>query len=296
MYYGGWRPYVSVAKRKLNGKKAMAKLIKKGEKIKPIEISGKNIANSFWGKAWCHHLESFSDFANRLPRGRNYVKNGSVLHLAIEEGKIFAYVQGSHLYYVSIKIKEVKKSHWNNIIENCSGSIGSIIELMQGKISQEVLKVITNQNEGLFPKPNEIELNCSCPDSAELCKHLAAALYGVGARLDKEPELLFKLRSVDHLELISKAKINTIDNTKNSINKSSVLEGQDLSDLFGIEIDEKLSTKNLNQPEKKLKKVLKTKKSVLSQSIKLSSNQEVKPSPKLRLKKIASKKIKIKSN
>jgi uncharacterized Zn finger protein len=255
MYGGwGWRPYVPVAERRKKGQKAVARMLKNGGKVTPINISGRTIANTFWGKAWCEHLEAFSDYANRLPRGRSYVRNGSVIHLTIEAGKVIAFVQGSDLYEISIEIKSVEQKKWKSIIENCSGEIGSVIELMQGKLSSEVMKTITDQNEGLFPKPKEIELNCSCPDSAYMCKHVAAVMYGVGSRLDKEPELLFKLRKVDHLELISKATIKT---TTKGISKSKALEGQDLSDLFSIDLEDDSNTTTLNVG-KQNKKMVKT--------------------------------------
>lgn len=251
MYGGwGWRPYVPVAERRKKGQKAVARMMKNGDKVTPINISGRVIANTFWGKAWCEHLESFSDYENRLPRGRTYVRNGSVIHLAIETGKIVAFVQGSDLYKINIEIKSVDQKKWKSIIKNCSGEIGSVIELMQGKLSSGVMKTITHQNEGLFPKPKEIDLNCSCPDSAYMCKHIAAVLYGVGSRLDKEPELIFKLRKVDHLELISKV---TIKPTNKGTSKSKALKGQDLSHLFNIDIEDESKTlvRKSSRPKKK---------------------------------------------
>ena len=229
-----YRPYVSVAERRRKAEKAAAKMSKKGEKVTPIRINGRTIAKTFWGKSWCDHLESFSDYENRLPRGRTYVRNGSVIHLSIEKGKIEALVQGSSLYKVKIDIKSVESKKWQQVLNDCSGQIDSVIELLQGKLSSGVMKTITDKQKGLFPQPKEISLGCSCPDWADMCKHVAAVLYGVGARLDEEPELLFKLRHVDHLDLINKAtlKVPTKRNTK-----TQVIEGQDLSNLFGIEID-----------------------------------------------------------
>lgn len=233
MYYD-FRPYVSVAETRRKAEKAAEKMSKKGEKVTPIRINGRIIAKTFWGKSWCDHLESFSDYENRLPRGRNYVRNGSVIHLGIEQGKIEALVQGSSLYKVKIDIKSVGSKKWQQVLSDCSGQIDSVIELLQGKLSSGVMKTITDKQKGLFPQPKEISLGCSCPDWADMCKHVAAVLYGVGARLDEEPELLFKLRHVDHLELINKAtlKVPTKRNTK-----AQVIEGQDLSNLFGIEIE-----------------------------------------------------------
>ncbi|NQU74900.1 MAG: helix-turn-helix domain-containing protein [Planctomycetes bacterium] len=198
-----WGRYVPVAERRAKAKKKMEKLRKKGKDIQPVEIEGRTIARSFWGKGWCDHLESFSDYANRLPRGRTYVRNGSVCHLEIQPGRIEAMVTGSSLYKVSIGIKKLKPAAWKAIKKECSGQIGSMLELLQGKLSDQVMAVVTDRKDGLFPKPGEIELSCSCPDWAVMCKHVASALYGVGSRLDTRPELLFLLRDVDAQELIA---------------------------------------------------------------------------------------------
>ncbi len=231
-------PYVSVAERRKQAEKAAAKLAKNGRKVSPIRISGRTIASTFWGKAWCDHLESFSDFENRLPRGRTYVRNGSVVDLRISEGSVEALVQGSSLYQVNISVTSVDSKKWRAILESCSGEIDSVVELLQGKLSAAVMKKITDQKKGLFPTPKEIKLDCSCPDWADMCKHVAAVLYGVGARLDQEPELLFRLRSANHLELISKISLK-VPARKNP--KALEIADQDLSDLFGIEISSKAS-------------------------------------------------------
>lgn len=239
--WGYYRPYVSVAERRRKAEKAVAKMVKKGQKVSPVKVDGRTIASTFWGKAWCDHLESFSDYENRLPRGRTYVRNGSVIHLAIDEGEITALVQGSSLYKVKIGVKGVDSKKWKSIISSCSGEIDSVVELLQGKLSSSVMKVITDKEKGLFPKPKEISLSCSCPDWATMCKHVAAVLYGVGARLDREPELLFKLRHVNHLELISKTALK-VPAKRNA--KAQTLTDRDLSTLFGIEIDSKAKAKS----------------------------------------------------
>jgi len=231
--YWQYPPYVPVAERRKKAAKAAAKLAKKGEKVSPVQIEGRAIAKTFWGKAWCDHLESFSDFSNRLPRGRTYVRNGSVIHLSLDQGKIEALVQGSSLYKVKIGIKCAEAKRWASILDKCAGEIDSVVELLQGKLSSNVMKTITDQHGGLFPLPKEISLSCSCPDSANMCKHVAAVLYGVGARLDDEPELIFKLRHVDHLDLISKASFKA----PKVSGKAKVIEDQDISGIFGIELE-----------------------------------------------------------
>ncbi len=231
-----WKPYVPVAKRRAKAARKMKQLSKKGQKIEPVEITGRKIARTFWGEAWCHHLERFSDFENRLPRGRTYVRNGSVCHLDIGEGRIEAIVSGSELYNVAIKIKPLPADKWKRLRERCTGKIGSLLELLQGRFSNQVMEIVTDRNQGLFPKPGEIDMSCSCPDWADLCKHLAAVLYGVGARLDQQPEFLFKLRGVDHEELVS-ADLDLTRATRGG-GKRRRLETDDLSGVFGIEVDE----------------------------------------------------------
>ena len=200
--YGGWAPYVPVAERRRRAKKKMEALRKKGVDVQPVEIEGRQIANTFWGKAWCDHLESFSDFENRLPRGRTYVRNGSVCHLAIAKGSIEAKVSGSELYTVKVSIKTLPSKKWTSLKQRSAGQVGSLLELLQGKLSEHVMEVVTDRKEGLFPLPGEISFHCSCPDWASMCKHVAAVFYGIGARLDAKPELLFLLRGVNHEELI----------------------------------------------------------------------------------------------
>ena len=230
--YNKWPRYVSVAERRAKADKKINKLRKSGKEIYPIEIQGRKITRTFWGNAWCSHLEKFSDFSNRLPRGRTYVRNGSVCHLGINQGQASAIVIGSELYNVDISIAPLAKKTWQTIQTICSGEIGSLLELLQGKLSDNVMKTVTDTRTGLFPQPREIELNCSCPDWAIMCKHVAAVLYGIGARLDESPELLFLLREVDHRDLITDRLSIPL-----STRKKRQVSG-DLSDIFGIDLDE----------------------------------------------------------
>jgi uncharacterized Zn finger protein len=228
-----FRPYVSVAKRRANALRETKKLAKKGQKISPVQVDGRTIATTFWGKAWCDHLESYSDFSNRLPRGRTYVRNGSVVDLQIEPGKITSMVSGSDLYRIAITIKPLPNKCWGTIRGQCGGQIGSMVELLQGKLSKSVMEIVTRRPGGMFPTPAEIEMSCSCPDYAGMCKHLAATLYGVGNRLDHQPDLLFKLRKVDHLELIASAGAPL---ATPKLAGSATLSEDQLADVFGIEL------------------------------------------------------------
>jgi len=253
MSWYGYRPYVSVASRRAQAKHSMQKLKKKGEKIQPIEINGRTIAHTFWGKAWCNHLEKFSDYANRLPRGRTYVRNGSVCHLEITQGTIKAIVIGSELYHINISIKKLPDKNWQEIKKQCAGKIGSVLELLQGKLSSAVMAVVADTKNGLFPSPKNIQLDCDCPDWAALCKHLAAVLYGIGARLDEAPELLFLLRGVDHSELIETGIDMSL--TQDHGTTRPRLDSQELSGIFGIEMDTTISSpQKIEIPQKKKSK------------------------------------------
>jgi len=235
MSWNAYRPYVSVAARRAKAAAHAKKLAGKGTKLAPVNVEGRTIARTFWGQAWCKHLESFSDYSNRLPRGRTYVRNGSVLDLQIAPGKITTQVMGSTLYHGAIAVAPLKAERWKAIKAECAGKIDSLVGLLQGRLSDAVMRVITDREKGLFPQPSEITLKCSCPDWASLCKHLAAVLYGVGARLDAQPELLFVLRGVDHLELIGAAA--DAPALAQRANGASALDAAQLSDVFGIEIE-----------------------------------------------------------
>lgn len=234
-YY--WRPYVPVAKRRQQAAKKMKALRKQGINIQPVEIEGRNIAKTFWGKAWCQHIEQFSDYYNRLPRGRTYVRNGSVCHLRIENGEIEAIVSGSELYNIFGTLKPLAAKPWKNIKKTCTGHVGSMLELLQGKLSDNIMTVVTDPKNGLFPQAADLDLYCDCPDTADMCKHIAAVLYGIGARLDTTPELLFSLRGVDHHELISSdLRVPSKSNRRRKITGN-------VGDVFGIELDEPAARK-----------------------------------------------------
>jgi uncharacterized Zn finger protein len=235
MDFYGWRPYVSVAQRRQKAAKEMAKLKKKGHPVSPVVVEGRTIVKTFWGKAWCENLEQYSDFANRLPRGRTYVRNGSVIDLQIAPGEIQALVSGSSIYKVAVKVAPVAKARWQSICTDCAGAIDSLIELLQGRFSKGVMERVCRQKTGLFPSPHEITLSCSCPDWAGMCKHVAAVLYGIGARLDHQPELLFRLHSVDEKELIAGAG-KALPQAKRAPAANKLLGGEDLAAMFGLDM------------------------------------------------------------
>lgn len=239
-YYDDWQPYVPVGERIAYAQKyAMQWAKKSGTTVQPVSISGRVIAKKFWGKSWCEHMESLGDYANRLPRGRAYARNGSICHLAIEKGEIMAIVAGSSPYVVDIEIAPVDSKRWEKIKKQCSGKIGTLLELLQGKLSDEVMRVVTDRSSGLFPRPKEMQYSCSCPDSARMCKHIAAVFYGIGARLDEEPELLFALRGVDQRELIASTALteDLIGGKGKKSTRRRTLSSDAMENVFGVEFD-----------------------------------------------------------
>jgi uncharacterized Zn finger protein len=237
-WYGDWKPYVPVAKRRAQAVRFAASLAKKrGRPLAPVKIAGRKISQSFWGRAWCDNLERYSDFENRLPRGATYVRNGSVIDLEIERGTVKGIVSGSEIYHVTIKIKTLPPASWKRIRQDCSESVASLFDLLQGRFDEGVMQRLSQPDGGLFPVPDEIEMNCTCPDWAGMCKHVAAVLYGVGARLDTLPELLFTLRNVEHRDLIRQAAASENLDRALGAGRDNGLAGTDLGELFGIDIE-----------------------------------------------------------
>ncbi len=256
-YDSYWPPYVPVAERRQRAATKVAKMKKSGRDVSPVEITGRKIASTFWGEAWCKNLEAYSDYSNRLPRGRTYVRNGSVIDLQIAAGHLRALVSGTDLYTVDIKIKPLAKKRWTEIKGHCAGQIDSLLELLQGSISKGVMEIVTRKGNGLFPSPREITLKCSCPDWATMCKHVAATLYGTGARLDQTPELLFTLRGVDPTEMVEAAVDQPLSRSKPR--RGRALETEELSSIFGVDIDmEEVSPGEVSVSTKSTKKTKST--------------------------------------
>lgn len=251
---GGWDyfpPYMSVAEKKAQGARALAALLKRGRRpAEPVVLAHRKrqLTTTFWGKAWADNLERYADLANRLPRGRAYLRNGSVLHLAIARGSVDAYVAGSELYRVTARIAPVAKARWRRVVARCTGRIGSLVGLLRGELSDDVLTVLTDARDGLFPEPREMTFECSCPDRAVVCKHVAAVLYGVGIRLDDRPELFFVLRQVDQAELLSSATAGAVSRGRPAAGKR--IADDRLSAVFGIELEHAPPARGRRRPRR----------------------------------------------
>ncbi len=238
----GWFPSSHDRKRQ---QQAAAREAAKIKDASPVVIDGKVIAKTVWGKAWCELLEKYSDIDTRLPRGRTYVRSGHVVDLKASGGSINAKVLGSSLYKVTVSITPLQKKKWISLIKECRGSIGSLVDLMQGTLSDSVMRKVISHDSGLFPSLKEITYSCSCPDWASMCKHVAAVLYGIGNRMDTCPDLLFQLRNVDPSELMT----HTLAATPTALKSKRILESVDLFEVFEVREEER--TKNRKVPKSK---------------------------------------------
>jgi len=236
----GWRPprwthSLPLVDRRIRALNEIDRLSKGERPLNPVSAAGRTFTTTFWGTAWGQNLERYSDFINRLPRARTYLRAGAVIDLQVEPGLVSALVSGTEVYRVTVEMDPISRPKWRSILRDCGGAVDSMVELLQGDLSGAVMARICREKGGLFPSPQEISCDCTCPDWASMCKHVAAALYGVGVRLDAEPGLLFKLRGVDPADLIAHAEAKLVDGTC-TCNSRRVLRGDDLSELFGVEI------------------------------------------------------------
>ncbi len=315
-YWGDYKPYVSVGDRKAKAERKLAQLRKKNPNIQPITIKGRSLATTWWGKAWNKNLEDYADYSNRIGRGRSYVRNSAVLDLQIKSGVIISLVLGSSSspYNVKISIDPLSQSLWTNIKKACQGKLDSLQELLDGKFPKTLEEVFTQKKTGLFPSTSEISFNCSCPDGASMCKHVAATLYGIGARLDHEPSLFFTLRKLKIEDLITQAikekKTSLLEKAQQKSDR--VLKNDNLSSLFGIDMEfpssfkkiekrkttrKKKETKATKKPEPKTTQIKKTKKTrvtkkkvepkVVEKAVKKIPQKKVTPLRKRKISKLS---------
>ncbi len=238
MGYYGYPKYESVAEKKAKASRSLAKLKKKNPDIEPVIIEGRTLAKNWWGKSWNLNLESYADYGNRIARGKSYVRGNTVLDLKIFKGRIVAKVQGSRSkpYEVEIKIDTLNNEKWEQVTTLCNHRIDSLEQLIEGKFPKELEVLFTERKYGMFPSPKEIHFDCSCPDWASMCKHVAAVLYGVGARLDVNPMLFFELRALDGQELVRKSMEQKLESMMKNAGKKSKREiaDKDIANIFGL--------------------------------------------------------------
>ena len=244
MAYDEWTPwsrYVSVAERRLSGARHAARFARKGRPLRPVMPRGRGraLATTFWGRAWCDNLTAYAALLNRLDRGRSYLRNGLVIDLQIAPGAVTALVTGTEVYEITVGIAPLPRERWTRVVKACAGKIDSVVELLAGRLDESVMVHVCRQGTGLFPSPAEIACQCTCPDGGNgwICKHVAATLYGVGVRLDEDPEMLFRLRQVAHADLLASATVGLVDGAPSRRSGRRVIGADRLSVVFGIDLE-----------------------------------------------------------
>lgn len=223
-------PYVRVKKRRETAESVAARLTAEGEELQPARAHGKAIASSFWGRAWCRAIEDWQDYESRLPAGRSLLKNGGVIDLKLSENLALAQVVSDRLYQVRIRFSGVEEEQLDALRKACAGRLTSLIDLIRGDLSDDVMSLICDPAYGLFPRYSELKPACDCLDDAVLCRHAAAALYAIAPRLDDQPELFFTLRGIDP-ESFFTLDPAAVEETPGD------LTAEELSATFGIEIE-----------------------------------------------------------
>ncbi len=237
-----FREYVSVGERSARAQRKIRQLKKKNPNLNPVVIDGKQIASSWWGKAWINHLKHYADFDNRVGRGRSYVKNGLVIHFAIKPGHIESIVMGtsSSPYNIKIKTKKLSPNKWNKMKRLSREHLCTLPELNEGKFPKELKDIFSDRGEGIFPTIKEMSFHCSCPDWANMCKHVSASLFALGSQIDNNIDLFFKLRGVNTSELVQSALKDEAKHLKNRKFEDTAqvltLSEKKLASLFDIKL------------------------------------------------------------
>jgi uncharacterized Zn finger protein len=166
---------------------------------------------SWWAKRWIDVLESFNIGA-RLSRGRSYARNGQVLSIAIEKGKVKAKVQGSRPtpYEITIEVKTLSEPDWEKVLDALGRQAIFTAKLLAGEMPQDIEPLFQEVRLSLFPaKLGDLTTKCSCPDWSNPCKHIAAAYYLLGEEFDRDPFLIFALRGLSRDTLMARLEVTT---------------------------------------------------------------------------------------
>jgi uncharacterized Zn finger protein len=153
-------------------------------------------AANWWAKRWLAVLESYG-IGSRLQRGRSYARGGQVLNIDVQPGSVKARVQGSQAqpYKIKIEVKQLTDADWERVLDTISEQAIFAAQLLDGTMPQEIESAFEAARISLFPRdPRDILTDCSCPDYANPCKHIAAVYYLLGEQFDLDPFLIFTLR------------------------------------------------------------------------------------------------------
>ena len=195
--------------------------------------TGTKLASNFWAQSWQRHLATFEHYAGRLSRGRTCLRKGLVYNYELKAGEVRAEVAGAALFEVVVRVRQMEPSQWAALVSCCAGRIGSTLDLLAGRLSDEVLATLTAPDGGLFPEARDVQIVCSCTDHADVCEHGAAVLYAIGLGFDHDPASFFRLRGVEIGDLIHGAG-STLGSGGSGAN---VIPDSGLQSVFGIEIE-----------------------------------------------------------
>jgi uncharacterized Zn finger protein len=193
---------------------------KKGELINLMARGKKDeFGSSWWAKKWNNALASYG-WSNRLQRGRSYARTGHVLEISLEPGLVEAKVSGSRPrpYKVKIEIDKLTPQEWESILEKMAEKAIFLAKLLTGEMPENIEEAFALAGTPLFPTSSRsINTNCSCPDYANPCKHIAAVYYILGQEFDKDPFMIFRLRGMEKdklMEALRKARGGDTGNEK----------------------------------------------------------------------------------
>jgi len=196
----------------------------KPKKVKDgIRLESTKMGATWWSKKWISLLDSFG-WSNRLARGRRYARSGQVVNVTINPGVITAKVQGTRSipYDVVISIPPFTTSQWTKIFKELDAQAIYTAKLLASEMPSDIEDVFTRAQVSLFPQSKrDLTTECSCPDSANPCKHIAAVYYVIGEEFDRDPFLIFHLRGRSKEQILEALRHQRQETIPGEIKKES---------------------------------------------------------------------------
>ena len=194
------------------------------------------IGETWWSKRWIGVLESF-DMGARLGRGRSYARRGQVISIDVQKGVVLSKVQGtrSKPYDIKIQLKPISEDDWEKVTDEMASKAIFAAKLLSSQMPTNIEDAFSKVKISLFPENEEdLKTDCSCPDWANPCKHIAAVYYLLAERFDEDPFLIFMLRGKTKEEIVDALRKRRV---------SSVLEGGGKKDVWEFKpLDECIDT------------------------------------------------------
>lgn len=194
-----------------------------------------HLCRQFWGRAWCRHLQEMTAYEGRLAPGRTCLRQGRVFDLILQPGEVRAVVADQRLHTTRLHIRPLEAETWSRLQQAAAAAAPSLLDLLSGRLGEDLLRLLCDAGTGLFPRADEIRFDCDCTDDADPCQHAAAVFYGIGLELDTRPEALFLLRGAEPRILLAEA---ARDARASLAAPASELATEDLGHLFGIDLED----------------------------------------------------------